>query len=104
MKVRQFLENLFRGKGDTSMDTPDAIKQQDSIKNMLVMLEQTRETEYACDEVYQIIDQFAELVKRGEDAAQMMPMIQHHLDLCPDCREEYEALMRVLNAIPAGNA
>ena len=103
MKLKEFINNLFRGKGDTSVDSPDSAQQRDSMKKMLTMLEQTKENEFSCDEVYQIIDQFAELVKRGEDAAQLMPMIQYHLDLCPDCREEYEALMRILDAMPAGS-
>ena len=27
--------------------------------------------------------------------------VQHHLEMCPDCREEYEALLRSLEATRA---
>jgi hypothetical protein len=32
-----------------------------------------------------------------KDAAQLMPLIREHLDICPECCEEYEALLSVLN-------
>ena len=35
---------------------------------------------------------------RGEDAASMLPLVNKHLEMCPDCREEFEALLRVLRA------
>ncbi|MEX0788576.1 MAG: hypothetical protein WD040_07240 [Anaerolineales bacterium] len=56
----------------------------------------TQEIEYGCDDVYRLLDQFAEAVLRGEDAAPWMPLIRAHLERCPDCRAEFEALMRVL--------
>jgi predicted anti-sigma-YlaC factor YlaD len=34
--------------------------------------------------------------KRGEDASQFMPLVQKHLNMCPDCREEYEALLKMM--------
>jgi hypothetical protein len=46
------------------------------------------------------MDQFAEMVMRGEDVAHLMPLVQHHLDMCADCREEFEALLRILRASP----
>jgi hypothetical protein len=27
----------------------------------------------------------------------LMPLIREHLDICPECCEEYEALLNVLN-------
>jgi hypothetical protein len=33
---------------------------------------------------------------RGETMAQLMPLVQRHLDLCPDCREEHEVLIQAL--------
>jgi hypothetical protein len=61
-------------------------------------IEMTRAVEYSCDDVHRLLDQFAEAVMRGEDATKLMPLVQSHLDMCPDCREEFEALMRILRA------
>ncbi len=71
------------------------------MQKMLGMVERTQVVEYSCDQTHELLDQFAEAVARGQDAAQLMPLVQHHLDMCPDCREEFEALMRILQASPA---
>jgi predicted anti-sigma-YlaC factor YlaD len=70
----------------------------DSIKRMLGMLARTLPVEYSCDDVQRLLDQFAEAVVNGKDASRLWPLVEQHLDNCPDCREEYEALMRVLRA------
>ncbi len=61
-------------------------------------IEATHDVEYSCDDVHRLLDQFAEAVLRGEDVARLMPLVQRHLDMCPDCREEFEALLRILKA------
>jgi predicted anti-sigma-YlaC factor YlaD len=70
----------------------------DSIKRMLGMLARTKPVEYSCDDVQRLLDQFAEAVQSGRNAASLWPLVQQHLDNCPDCREEYEALVRILRA------
>lgn len=51
-----------------------------------------------CDQVFELIDLYAERAERGEDVTHLMPLVAAHLDMCPDCREHYEALERVLQA------
>ena len=58
----------------------------------------TQEVEFDCDQVHQLLDQFAEAVQRGENGAAWMPLIRAHLERCTDCRQEFEALLRVLQA------
>ncbi|MBM3152483.1 MAG: hypothetical protein FJZ96_09840 [Chloroflexi bacterium] len=65
---------------------------------MLRAIAMTEEQELSCDEVHALIDQFAEMVQRGEDVSRLMPMVQKHLKMCPDCREEYEALLQMMDA------
>ncbi|MEW5829962.1 MAG: hypothetical protein AB1846_13800 [Chloroflexota bacterium] len=66
---------------------------------MMAMLSNTQEVELTCDEVFGLLDQFAELAARGEDVSQLMPLVKQHLDMCADCREEYRVLEKiVLNA------
>jgi len=66
------------------------------IKRMLLNIARTREKELDCGEVYQVLDEFAEAVTRGEDLTELLPMVKHHLELCRDCGEEFEALLRIL--------
>jgi len=56
------------------------------------------ESMLTCDQVFELIDQYTERAERGEDVAHLMPLLATHLDRCPDCREHYEALERVLQA------
>jgi len=67
------------------------------------MLQHTHEAEIPCDEVFELLDQYAELVARNEDAAALLPLVQDHLDRCRDCREEYEALARIIAASTESN-
>jgi hypothetical protein len=66
----------------------------------LVMMSMTHEQELSCDEVHDLIDQFAEMQLRGEDPAHLFPLVQRHLEMCPECREEFEALLAALEITP----
>ena len=71
------------------------------LRPLLRQITQTQATEIACDEAYRFMGQFAERVARGEEAARLMPQVQQHLGRCPDCREEFDALLRALDTRPA---
>jgi predicted anti-sigma-YlaC factor YlaD len=71
------------------------------VRQMAIGIGRTQSHELSCDEVYDLLDLFADMIARGEDAATLMPLVQHHLEMCPDCREEYETLLRSLEATRA---
>lgn len=60
------------------------------------VLEQVRRDELSCTEIHAHLDEFVEEQVSKHDADRIMPLIREHLDLCPDCCEEYEALLEVL--------
>jgi hypothetical protein len=68
--------------------------QQMALKSVQV----TEEVEYSCEEVYRLMDQYVEMLKRGEDTTALMPLVERHLKMCGDCREEVEALLRMMDA------
>jgi hypothetical protein len=70
----------------------------DNMKSLLEHISKTIEVELPCDDVYELIDEFADAAARGEDTSKLMPLVQHHLEICRDCLEEYEALARILKA------
>lgn len=70
---------------------------------MLIQLERTQDQELSCDEVYALLDVFVDRVRQGQDAAALMPLVEHHLEMCPDCREELDALLRSLEATTAAD-
>ena len=72
----------------------------EALRKMMQQLEDTQDVELSCDEVLTLLDQFAEAYLRGEDVARVLPLVQHHLDMCGDCREEFEGLLRILRSTP----
>jgi hypothetical protein len=95
MKLLDFFKRLLKLSPRTQRD--EHMSPQD-MQNLLRRLEKTQEEEYSCDEAHELMNQFAEMQMRGEDAAQIMPLVQHHLEMCPDCAEEMEALLTILKA------
>ena len=70
----------------------------EEIKTLVRSTAVTREEEIGCDDAYEALDRFAEMVARGEDPSEIMPQVKHHLDICGNCREEFEALLRIIRA------
>ena len=56
----------------------------------------TQPEEIGCDTCFVQLDLFAELILTGKNAAGAMPAVHAHLNRCPACREEYEALLLIL--------
>jgi len=97
MKLSEWFAKIFLSK-----KTPPAAARMSprGVRAMAHMLQHTHAKELTCDEVHSLLDQFVDLVIQGEDASHLMPLVEQHLDLCTECREEYEALLRVLQASP----
>jgi hypothetical protein len=53
-----------------------------------------------CDECWDQIDRFAEIELAGKDAAEILPLVEDHLECCGHCREEFEALLEALKNLP----
>ena len=99
MKLREAINRLAHRVGWTKKESNMQLPE--NIKKLLQMIENTREIELTCDDVYKLLDQYTEAVLHGDNAKQLMPLVEHHIEICPDCREEFEALLRILEAAPA---
>ncbi|MBM3125443.1 MAG: hypothetical protein FJZ87_10295 [Chloroflexi bacterium] len=66
------------------------------VVKFLKILENIRSEEMSCEEMYSHLDEFVEREVRLHDASKVMPLIREHLDLCPECCDEYDALLNVL--------
>ena len=69
------------------------------IKRMLVMLDKTDDIEYSCEEAYAVLEIYAEFTSRGEDPSRLMPLVKRHLELCSNCREEFESLLAAMAVV-----
>jgi hypothetical protein len=99
MKITETIKNLIKRLGSAREEKNEQLPAE--LHKLIQMVENTREVELSCEDVYFILDQYTELVYRGEDTAQLMPLVEHHIEICPDCREEFEALLRILESTPA---
>lgn len=86
---------LTRGSPISKQPVP---RDKEMVSKLMSMLNNTHEMEFSCDEVFELLDQYAEQIINGENAGQFMSLIKHHLDMCKDCSEEYESLISILNA------
>ena len=66
------------------------------VEGFLRVLDEVRIEEMPCNEVFSRLDEYVDKEVSGEDAARLMPLLREHFDLCPDCCEEYEALLACL--------
>jgi hypothetical protein len=97
MKLKQFFKFQIRKlRGEPELSDELVIK-------MMHRLVSAGEDELTCDEVFAMVDEYAEASQRGEDVASLKPLIRQHLDLCHECDEEYEALLRVLEGTNSSN-
>ena len=69
------------------------------LKKLIHGVANTNPEEIGCDECYQQLDQFAEMVLEGKQAAEAMPLVEDHLQKCGDCHQEFTAFLDALKAI-----
>ena len=72
-----------------------------TLKKVLQSLTITEVEEMTCSECFHEIDQYVDMLREGKSPAEVMPLVKHHITLCPPCREEFEALLVALEAIDA---
>jgi hypothetical protein len=70
----------------------------DIFRELIQEIAEAREVEIGCDECFEELDRFVEMRLSGLDVARAMPLVQEHLEICGECREEFEALLTSLRA------
>ena len=68
------------------------------VGSIVKMLGLTRDREFNCSECLQHVSEFAECQLTNKPVDEIIASVEQHLALCPECREEYEALMKILKA------
>ena len=70
----------------------------EQVGGIVKMLDLTTDREFDCGECLQHVSEFAEAHLATRPVGEVIAKVEQHLALCPECREEYEALMRILAA------
>jgi hypothetical protein len=69
-----------------------------TIQKVIKSLSITLDKEMTCGECYQEVDKYVDMLRDGKKPSEIMPLVEHHLTLCPPCKEEFQALLTALEA------
>lgn len=67
---------------------------QDLLKSAL----NAEEDEIDCQECYELLDEYADLMLEGAAPCKVMHVVKQHLDNCPDCASVFDCLISILGA------
>ena len=59
----------------------------------------TEDEEIGCVDCYDDMDNFVQMHLDGKSPEEALPLVKHHLDICPACQEEYQALLQAMESI-----
>jgi hypothetical protein len=65
-------------------------------RNLLDRWFGSREPDPGCEACFEVLDEYAEALLRGDDAEARFPQLAAHLAGCPACREDTEGLIAAL--------
>jgi len=66
------------------------------VDDLLEALSLTKAEELTCGDCLKLVAEFAESSLAGKSPSESLQAVKHHLDICAECREEYEALLTAL--------
>jgi hypothetical protein len=70
----------------------------EQVSGLVKLLGLTRDHEFTCSECLRHVGEFAERRLANQPLDEVTASVEQHLALCPECREEFEALMKILEA------
>jgi len=91
MNIRDIIQTI-RNK----ISPPPVHLSNEAVLGFLRVLETAEEEQISCNELFNKLDEYVEREVDRKDAAELMPLVRDHLDKCPECCDEYEALLDVL--------
>src|SRR5215216_1792708 len=95
MKIQDIIKRIRHSLG-LQKELPN-----EAVLGILRVLDDVPEgAEISCGELFVKLDEYVEREVDKRDAAILMPVIREHLDVCPECCEEYEALLDILSKSP----
>lgn len=71
----------------------------DQIQTLVGLIATTQPDRITCDDCLGQIGEFAELALGGRELTEGMEIIKRHLEQCPCCKQEYEALLDALREV-----
>jgi hypothetical protein len=78
--------------------------QEDRLKRLLsaIFTVHQADEQIDCETCSQQFECLVEMVNNGANLRELLPAVEEHLRCCPDCNEEFQALMAILRAESSG--
>lgn len=71
----------------------------ENVKSLIGMIASAHPDKMDCDSCYEKIAEFAELHLLGKELPEALQTVHVHLEQCPCCQVEFEALIRALKSL-----
>lgn len=72
--------------------------EQSTLVKLINAISMTKDIEIGCEECFQQMDVYVEMLRAGKEPKEVMPLVQDHLNVCSCCSEEFQALIEALDA------
>ncbi|HEY1407467.1 MAG TPA: hypothetical protein VF434_00915 [Promineifilum sp.] len=99
-KLREMMGQSRPSPGDSVFVPLD----DESVARLMRFLCEMRDDELTCEEVYERLDEYVDCLMARKEIGAIRPMLEHHLGICPDCRDELTALEHALRSVAARNS
>jgi len=73
-------------------------KRQQELTNIVRTILSVPKEEIACEDCYDVIDQYVDMLRAGQDPETVLPKVKEHLGQCQCCDTEFRALISILEA------
>ena len=71
----------------------------EEINDLMRLVGRTKDDEINCERCLALVAEFAERELAGRSIPAGLEAVAHHLSICAECCEEYEALLQALKAM-----
>lgn len=89
---------------ETAVSPPTRTLNDAALTQLMQQVAQTEEGQYTCEETFALLDEYAELVVSGTEAAALMPLVEAHLRVCPECGSRFDILRTILASEEAADS
>ncbi len=76
----------------------ERMQREKAIVALMRKLEHLHENAYSCEEAFALLDEYVDLVVTDKEAAELMPFVKNHIEMCSGCKEAYAMLMRIVQS------
>jgi hypothetical protein len=66
------------------------------VRDLLEAALATRDVEIGCDDCLMQVASYCETELAGKEMPEALRLVREHLEICPECHEEYQALLSAM--------